>query len=151
MYSVNKKQKNKGKLIDKMELVDIDGFYMASTKKVFKVNGCNIRKIRVVSKKLANPLVSEKVENKFNSLITYLTDLLIESDDNDDSGDGYREALNQIERFRLIIKNKYRDYLTRVQLEKMSKKLKLLQKEAKERMIELSNSYLEENTNNRSR
>ena len=38
--------------------------------------------------------------------IKLLTDLLVEDDD---SGDSYREALNQIERFRMMIKNKYRN------------------------------------------
>ena len=120
MYSVaNVKYVNKGKLIDKTELVDIDGFLMASNNKVFKIQDSNIRKILVVNKKLANPLASKKVFQRYSRLVSNLTELLVEADDGD--GDSCREALNQIEKFRMEIKNKYRAYLQRAELELMSK------------------------------
>ena len=103
MYTINNKKKKK--LTPKEELINIDGFLMASKRKVFKINGAEIREIKVVNKKLANPLVYKKVLQKYNILINLLTDLLV---GDDDSGDSYREALNQIEKFRLEIKNKYR-------------------------------------------
>lgn len=141
MYSVvGKGFKNNGKLIDKMEPVELTGFMMASRSKVFKINGCDIKEIKVVDKKLANPLVSKKVLKKYNKLIAYLTELLISDDD---SGESLREVLNQIEKFRLEIKVKYREYLKQKELEMMSKQLVTLQKEAKNRFIELQNSYLE--------
>ncbi|MBR2246236.1 MAG: hypothetical protein IJ880_04290, partial [Bacilli bacterium] len=63
----------------------------------------------------------------------------------------YMEALNQIERFRRQIKNKYRAFLTRKELEKMSKQLKLLQMEAKNRMLEINMNYEIMNTTGKSR
>lgn len=150
MYSINSKKKNKGKLIDKAELIDVDGFLMASKSKVFKINGCDVRKINVVDKDLANPLVSKKVLKLYDKLIVTLTDLLI---DDDDSGDAYREALNRIEKFRLEIKIKYRNFLKQKELEKMSKQLVKLKKEAQSKLMEIQNSYMEQinNTNNRRR
>ena len=111
MYSVSHQLINKGKLADKMGLLDIDAF---------KVDGSNIRKIRVMNKKLANPLASKKVSQRYNQLIVLLTELLV---DDDGSGESCREALNQIEKFRLEIKNKYRDYLLKSELEKMASQL----------------------------
>ena len=62
MYSiVDSKFKNKNRMLDKTELMDINGFLMGSKNKVFKINKCEIREIKVVNKKLANPLVSKKV------------------------------------------------------------------------------------------
>jgi len=145
MYSINNK-KVKGKL---NEMIEINGFPMASSKKVFNINGCEIKDIFVMDRTLANPLASKKVMKQYNKLIAYLTQLLIDADDDD--GDTYRECLNQIEKFRLIIKNRYRDFLKRKELEMMSKQLKILQNEAQNRFIELQNSYYEENTNNRRR
>lgn len=141
MYSVVLKYKNKNKLIDKSEIINLKGFMMASKNKIFKINDCQIKDIKVYDKKLANPLVSKKVNKKFTKLINYLTDLLV--DDNDDSGESLQEVLNQIEKFRLEIKVKYREYLNQLELEKMSKQLITLQKEAKKRILELQNKYLE--------
>lgn len=141
MYSVVLKYKNKNKLIDKSEIINLKGFMMASKNKIFKINDCQIKAIKVYDKKLANPLVSKKVNKKFTKLINYLTDLLV--DDNDDSSESLQEVLNQIEKFRLEIKVKYREYLNQLELEKMSKQLITLQKEAKKRILELQNKYLE--------
>lgn len=141
MYSVVLKYKNKNKLIDKSEIINLKGFMMASKNKIFKINDCQIKAIKVYDKKLANPLVNKKVNKKFTKLINYLTDLLV--DDNDDSGESLQEVLNQIEKFRLEIKVKYREYLNQLELEKMSKQLITLQKEAKKRILELQNKYLE--------
>ncbi len=139
MYSISdKKYVNKGKLIDKTELLDIDGLLMASKNKVFKIQGSNIREIRIMNIHLANPIASEAVFKKYEKLLALLTDLLV---DDDDSGDSYREALNQIEKFRLMIKNKYRAYLKRKELEKMSKQLTILQKEAAKKLLEIENVY----------
>ena len=152
MYSIVnfKKYKNKGKLIDKTELLDIDGFLLKSRKKVLKVDNCNIRELRVSSKKLANPIVSKKVSQKYDKLIANLTELLLDEDD--ESGASLREALNQIEKFRLEIKNKYRNYLKKKELEKMSKQLSILKKEATLRLMEIRERYIEYmNSNTRSR
>ena len=147
MYTINNSKKEKITL--KEELINIDGFLMASKRKVFKINGAEIREIKVVNKKFANPLVYKKVLQKYNTLISLLTDLLVSDDD---SGDSYREALNQIEKFRMEIKNKYRRYLKKNELEKMSKQLMTLKKEATKKIIELQNSYLEyQNQSNRRR
>ena len=147
MYTINNSKKEK--ITIKEELINIDGFLMASKRKTFKINGAEIREIKVVNKKFANPLVYKKVLQKYNTLINILTDLLVSDDD---SGDSYREALNQIEKFRIEIKNKYRKYLKKNELEKMSKQLMTLKKEANKKIVELHNSYMEyQNQSNRRR
>ena len=150
MYSIdNKKFVNKNKMLDKTELLDIEGFLMGSKGKVYKMKGNSVKDIRVVEKNLANPLVSKQVLKKYEKLIAYLTDLLV---DDDDSGDTCREALNQIERFRVEIKTKYRKFLKQKELEMMSKQLLALQKAANERLLEIRESYLKyQNDNKRSK
>lgn len=148
MYSVDNKKKNKNKLVDKTEIVELDGFMMGSKNKVYKIDGNNVRDIKVVDTKLASSLVNKQVSKKYEKLISYLTELLI---DDDDSGDSLREALNQIEKFRQEVKNKYRKFLKQKELEMMSKKLVLLQKEANRRLLEIQESYKYENENRRSK
>ena len=149
MYSVDSKKKNKSKLVDKTELIELDGFMMGSKNKTFKIDGNEVRDIKVVDTKLASALVSKQVSKKYEKLIDYLTELLV---DDDDSGDSYREALNQIEKFRQEIKNKYRKYLKQKELEAMSKKLVVLQKEATKKLYEIRDNYYKyQNENRRSK
>lgn len=134
----NTKYVNKGKLIDKMELCDLDGFMMHSRNKMFHIGDTTIRDVCLLNKRIANPLVSQKVLKKYEKLIRQLADLLV---DDDGDGDSYREALNQIEKFRLEVKNKYRKFLAKKELAEMSKHLSDIQKEAIIRLIEIRNSY----------
>lgn len=151
MYLVNSNYKNNGHMLDKTELMDIDGFLMGSNRKVYSISGCDIKKISISSKNLANPVVYDKVKEKYDILVQYLTEILIDDDNDDESGDAYREALNRIEKFRLIIKNKYRKYLTKKELENMSKHLVFLQRELNKKLLETHNSYIESLINEHSR
>lgn len=148
MYSINCNVVNTGYL-GEMNYID-NGFVLGSRNKVFSIAGMAVKNIIIYTKHLASVLVSEKVMTKFQKLIVFLTELLI---DDDDSGESFREALNHIEKFRLEIKNKYRNYLKQKELEMMSKQLTSLQKVANERLLEIHNSYLESlnNENKRSK
>mgnify|MGYP003297522290 FL=1 len=137
MYSVSKKKRRKKFFVNSEDVICLDGFMMGSKNKIFNIGGVSISNIKIVDRSLARPLVSKKVFSKFNKLISLLTDLLISDDD---TGDTFREALNQIEKFRLEIKNKYRVFLEQKELELMSKKLKLLKKTAEVKLIEFNNA-----------
>ena len=110
--------------------------YLMPTRKGFLIDGEDIDNINLIDRKLSRPLVSYLVNKKFNALIDKLTDLFVSDDDD---GSSYRQVLDRIEKFRLMIKNKYREYLTQKELENMSKKLKLLQKEALTKLLSLNN------------
>lgn len=137
MYSINQSIINTGYL-GEMNYVD-NGFVLGSRNKVFSIAGIAVKNIIIYTKDLACVLVTEKVMTKFQKLLVLLTELLV---DDDDSGDTFREALNQIEKFRLIIKNKYRNFLNNKELSEMSNKLKLLRKNAEEKLIEINNSLM---------
>lgn len=125
-----------------------DGFMLGSKNKAFSISSCSIKNIIIYSKTLALKLCTDKVMNKYNKLIAYLTDLLI---DDDDSGDSLREVLNQIEKFRLEIKIKYRNFLKKKELEMMAKQLVLLQKEANDRLLEIHDNYVNMMSSKRSK
>ena len=144
MYSVQKIKFPKKSKKPNITWENIQGFLMTS-KKGIVIEKNDIFHLEVMNKKMVNPMVSKKVNKKFDQLMSHLTELFIESDDED--GEVAMEVLNQIEKFRLQIKNKYREYLSRQQLEKMSKKLQILQKEATMKMQVIQNEYyaLQEN------
>lgn len=137
MYQVTKKKM-------KMNNVEFSeqfyGFPMGSAKKIFVIKNSNIKNIIVINSKLAHPLVEKKVSKEYQKLISILMELLTSDDD---TGESLREALNRIEKFRQEIKNKYRYFLKKKELEEMGKQLKLFQREAQIRFIELQNAIYE--------
>lgn len=137
MYQVTKKKM-------KMNNVEFSeqfyGFPMGSAKKIFVIKNSNIKNIIVINSKLAHPLVEKKVSKEYQKLISILMELLTSDDD---TGESLREALNRIEKFRQEIKNKYRYFLKKKELEEMGKQLKLFQREAQIRFIELQNTIYE--------
>ena len=137
MYQVTKKKM-------KMNNVEFSeqfyGFPMGSAKKIFVIKNSNIKNIIVINSKLAHPLVEKKVSKEYQKLISILMELLTSDDD---TGESLREALNRIEKFRQEIKNKYRHFLKKRELEEMGKQLKLFQQEAQVRFIELQTAIYE--------
>lgn len=146
MYYINDSYKIKGNIED---VVEISGFPMGPSGKVYKIGDSNIKAISISNTKLANPFAWKVVYKKYEKLIEYLTTVLI--DDDDDSGETMREALNQIEKFRQEIKNKYRDYLKRKELEMMAKQLQVIQKEIYERIEIIRDSLIRSNEERRSK
>lgn len=145
MYIIKKtdrRRKEKRKIQD----INIIGFLMPTRNKKIKIKDSVVTNIVIIDKKLANPLVVKKVSKLYKKLIAILTELLVSDEE---SGDVYREVLNQIEKFRQEVKNKYRIFLEKKDLEVMSKQLKILQKEAKMKFIESQIAY--ENTIGKSR
>lgn len=138
MYIIKNSQV-KYKLTNAETFRDIEGFAFGG-RKTHKIAGEEITGLKIYNKKLAHPIVKKQVEKKYQKLITLLTELLV-SDDS--SGTTQMKALTEIEKFRQMIKNKYRDYLTRKDLEVMSKQLSIMQMTAKNKIIELQNALLE--------
>ncbi len=146
MYVVNKnKITSKMKLINTETLLSINGFLLPAKRSFFKVCGTNISNIKIIDEELARPIVSSLVHKKYNNLVTQLVKMLVEAND-DDSGDSYRQVLDRIEKFRLLVKNKYRAYLKRQELGEMSKKLITLQNQAIEQIRQIQDSYYRTNS-----
>ncbi|MDO4996065.1 MAG: hypothetical protein Q4E69_02690 [Bacilli bacterium] len=145
MYYSNKKTHSS---IDEIKLIDIDGFLMKS-KKGYKVKGEVINNIKVVNTKLANFPIEYELMKKYDKLCEKLVDLLA---DDDDSGDSYREALNQIERFKLELKNRYLAYVDKKMAQNMNTILKEMKLKAEGKLLEMQiNYYKNEMENGKSR
>lgn len=137
MYQV----KRENKKLTKVEFSENFSFFpMASNKKVFVIEKTNIKNIMIINHKLAHPLVAKKVQKEYEKLVITLMDLLTSDDD---TGESFREALNRIEKFHQEIKNKYRDFLKKQELEDMAKQLKVFQQESQKRYYELQTAIYE--------
>lgn len=125
----------------------IEGFLLPSRTNKFTIDDQKITNIIIINKKLASPFVTKIVIKKYQRLIRKLTELFISDED---PGTTMNEVLNEIEKFKNEIKRKYRKYLKRKELEKMSNELKFLRQEAKRKQAELYYST-NEKTSNRTR
>lgn len=133
MYFLNRK-----KMKDIVDDLYLSGVLFGIENRSYKIGTVVIKNLEIYDKKLAHPIAVIQVKKKYENLMKILPDLLISDDD---SGESIRHALNEIERFRQIIKNKYREYLKEKDLKLMSSQLKVLQHEAKSKYLEIQNSY----------
>lgn len=152
MYAItkDKKLKNKTKFSSLQSLEELNYFLMPSKQNGFKIAGETVKEIRIYLPEFAHSTVSKYVANKYNKLIANVTELLTDND-GDDDGESFRHALNEIERFRQEIKNKYRMFLEKKELMIMSKQLGLLKTEALKELNELQNNLYFTNTQGKNR
>ncbi|MBR4618937.1 MAG: hypothetical protein IKO49_06500 [Bacilli bacterium] len=148
MYKIKENTRKIGKITNKLDFVNIDGYVMKSKSKYFMIDGEKITDIKIINDNLVHNIISEKVNKKYNRLIKELTNLLLSEDD--DAEGSMNEILNRIEKFRQEIKFKYRSYLKNKELEKMARQLRIFQKEAKIKLEEINN-YKHMNTIGRNR
>ncbi len=138
MFTLDKKFINKYVVIDNTEIYNLRGFLMGNGRN-YTIEGSNVKNIDIMHNELNHPLVMREVYRHYSRLIEFITNLLL--DDDDDTGASYHEALNQIEKFRLIIKNKYRAFLEKEELAFMAKQLQTLKREATMKLMEIQASY----------
>ena len=91
MYKV-KNNTHKGKIINDIDFINLDGFVMPSKKKYFMIDGEKITDIKIVRSELVGNLVSNTVSKKYKKLIKEITDLLV---DDDESEGSMNEVLNR--------------------------------------------------------
>ncbi len=135
MYLIVKPKKMKRKKKNKLKNIQLgEGILFGIQGKKYKISEDYVSNLTIYNKKLGHSIAWKQVEKKYQKLIATIPDLLISDDE---SGDSIREALNLIEKFRQIIKNKYRAFLKKQELEKMANSLLILQKNAQDRLLEI--------------
>lgn len=115
------------KLKNKKTDINLDGYSLPSKKGKFYIEEVEVDNITITDPAISNAFVTNVVIRKYNRLIKKLTEQLV-----DDEPDGEGLILDEIEKFRIEIKNKYRKYLDKKTLEKMARKLKYFIKTVKE-------------------
>ncbi len=115
--------------------------------KPLKINKNEI--INIYDLAMQKIFITNKVYKKYLKLLK-LVNFYLNSED--DTGTAYHEALNEIEKFRQLVKNKYRAYLLEKKLKEMSLELSKKVKVAKDKLVYLNVINMEYiNENRRSR
>ncbi|MBE6141175.1 MAG: hypothetical protein E7172_06610 [Firmicutes bacterium] len=121
------KEKNK-KAITYFEYDQINGFNMTSKNKNIKLkDAINVNKMVIINPSFIEKLITKKINLKMKKLIDLIANIY-ESDDDDPAG-SLMLALNEVEKFKREMINRYIDYMTKEQLKLLDKKIKILEAE----------------------
>ena len=137
-YGVKKDVKTD--VITYMEYDKIDGFRVKPKKTVSFEDMINVNEMIVINPSLIEKLISKKCSKSLKKILKMMTALC--DDDDDDSG--YMLILNEIERLKNLVVNKYKNYMEEKEYDVLLKKLKIIQQEVeyrKNKILEMNLSY----------
>lgn len=129
--------KNKdSKDIKYFEYDKISGYNIKPNPKLKFQDAINVNRMILINPSLIEKMVDKKIKRKFDYLINLLS-IVYENDD--DTGEGLRLALNESEKFRNELCNKYKQYVKEEKYELLLKKIAILEDELYLRMQYLMN------------
>ena len=133
------KEKNK-KTINYFEYDKLAGFNMTSKNKNIKLkDAINVNKMIIINPSFIEKLINKKINLKIKKLIDLLANIYNDGDDEDPAGT-LMIALNEVERFKRQMINKYEEYMTKEQIKLLEKKIAIL-----EQQVTMQAYYINEN------
>lgn len=109
---------------------DINGFIYKPKNKSYKV-----KEIVIVNPEIVSALISYSFYKNYKKILELYLKAL--QDDSDDTETGLLAALNEVARLKTIIINKYKTLLKKKEVEKFFKQLEILEKEIKNRIVDI--------------
>ena len=131
-YLEKEKYNNHEAVIDNHKL---HGFQVTPKNKV-KYDGIIVNQMTVIKPSFIEKVIKKKIKRRLDAYLQYIIHIM---DHPEEDGSGTRIALNDLERYKNIIKNKYRIYLEEKYVELLLKKIALLERELK-----IKNYYYEQ-------
>lgn len=114
----------------KIDINKMEGFKF-SPKNSSEYLGIEVNSMLVVKPSFIDKLLKKKTKRKLDYYLKYLISIL---DSDDTSDDSFRQALDDIARYKEIIEYKYRKYLDDKYINLLLKKINLIERELKERV-----------------
>ena len=135
--------KNKdSKDIKYFEYDKISGYNIKPNPNLKFQDAINVNRMILINPSLIEKMVDKKIKRRFDYLINLLS-IVYENDD--ESGDGLQLALDEAEKFRNELCNKYKQYIKEEKYELLLKKIAILEDELYLRMQYIMNrEYLNE-------
>ena len=120
---------------------NLNGYNLTTKKNVHFSDAIDINRVIIVNPAFIDKVATEKINSKFNKLVNMMQ-IVCEVGDEDESGEGYRIALDEANKLKMELLNKYRNYISEQKLELMIKKIEILEDELKLRLDLLLNKTL---------
>lgn len=125
------KKDAKTEVITYMEYENLKGFNVKPKHNINFEDMINVEEMIVINPGLIEKLVDKKCKRTFEKIITMIS---IASEEDDDEGDAsFMLILDEIERFKNLIINKYKNYIEEKEYETLLKKLDILKAEIEHR------------------
>jgi len=103
----------------------IDGYNLKAKKNTNFFDDINVSRVVIINPSFSEKIANKKMDAKFERLLTMMNIVCEE----DDSGEGLDIVLNEANKFRMELINKYRKYIEAEKLELMLKKIEIIEKE----------------------
>ncbi len=124
------KKDDKTDVITYMEYDKIDGFRVKPKKTINFEDMINVNEMIVINPSLIQKLISKKCTRSFDKILKMMS---VVSEDEDDGDTGYMLVHDQLERFKMLLMNKYKAYMEELEYETTLKKIELLEQEVEAR------------------
>ena len=128
-----------GKEIKYFDYDKLDGYNLTIKKNVHFADAIDVNRVIIINPTFIDKIATRKINTKFNKLINMMQ-IVCEVGDEDESGEGYRLALDEAERLKRELWNKYRKFISEEKLSLMLKKIEILEDELKLRQNLLMDS-----------
>ena len=126
----------------------LDGYNLTIKKDVHFADAIDINRVIIINPTFIDKVATKKLNTKFNRLINMMQ-IVCEVGDEDESGEGYRLALDEAAKLKQELWNKYRKYISEEKLKLMLKKIEILEDELELRQELLINSKIMEDEMNK--
>ena len=117
----------------------IDGYNLTAKKNYSFFNDVDVSRVIIINPSFCNKIACKKMNHKFERLITMMQVVC----EDDDTGEGLDIVLDEANKFKMELINKYRKYIEEEELELMYKKIEIIEKELqlRRKALEYTNGY----------
>lgn len=119
----------------------LDGYNLTTKKDVHFADAIDINRVIIINPTFIDKIATKKINAKFERLINMMQ-VVCDVGDEDESGEGYRIALDEANKLKMELWNKYKRFISQEKLDLMIKKIEILEDELKLRLDLLLNSQL---------
>lgn len=120
-----------------LEYEKLHGFDVKPKGEVSMENMINVEKMIVINPSLIEKLVDKKCKRMLERILK-MTSVIYNDDEDDSDSGGLNEILNEINKFRNLIQNKYKEYMNQKEYKLLLKKLEIVENEIKLRKLAIS-------------
>lgn len=113
---------------DNISTDNIDGFRFKPRNKV-KYDGVTVHAVTVIKPSFVEKLLRRKIKNKLDVYLQCIINIIDNDEDDPNNETTIRIALNDITRYKSILKTKYYDYLDELYYKLLMRKIDLLEEE----------------------